>query len=48
MSLIRKLVKATIIQKLIGVAIREARKPQNQERLRDAVRKVQQRRRRHG
>lgn len=45
MSLIRKLVKATVVQKLIGLAIREARKPQNQERLRAAARKVQERRR---
>jgi hypothetical protein len=42
MSLIKGLIKTAIAAKLIQVAQRELSKPENQQKIRDGLRKVQQ------
>jgi hypothetical protein len=43
MSLLRGLVKSVVIAKAIQVAQRELSKPENQQKIRDGVSKLQQR-----
>jgi hypothetical protein len=42
MSLIKGLIKTAIAAKLIQVAQRELSKPENQQKIKDGIRKVQQ------